>query len=173
VVFILESTSRREVFLHFIHLDIVHDPLVTWEFCVGQNPKNSIKNNTELLWHLSKNPWECPSNPSRVWSWQCMYVLVTQSCRTLCNPMNCSPSGSSVHGLSQARILKWFAIPFTRGSSWPKDWTQVICIAGRFFTVWATWEALDFENELFQLCTSLLAWVDCWGYVYLTPLRGG
>lgn len=48
VVFILESTSRREVFLHFIHLDIVHSSPVTWEFCVGQNLKNSIKNNMEL-----------------------------------------------------------------------------------------------------------------------------
>lgn len=48
VVFILESTSSGEVFLHFIHLDIVHGLSVTWEFDVGQNPKNSIKNNMEL-----------------------------------------------------------------------------------------------------------------------------
>ena len=45
----------------------------------------------------------------------------------------CSLPGSSVHGILQARILKWVAIPFSRGTSWPRDWTQVSCIAGRFF----------------------------------------
>ena len=46
------------------------------------------------------------------------------------NPMGCSPPGSSVHGISQARILEWVAISFSRGSSWPRDWTQVSCIVG-------------------------------------------
>ena len=64
--------------------------------------------------------------------------LVTQSCPTLCDPTNCSPSGSSIHGILQARILEWIAIPFSRGSSWPRDRSQVSCIAGRFFTIWAT-----------------------------------
>ena len=50
--------------------------------------------------------------------------------------MDCSPLGSSVHGLLQARILECIAIPFSRGSSRPRDGTQVSCIAGRFFTVW-------------------------------------
>ena len=68
-------------------------------------------------------------------------VLVVQSCPTLCNPMDCSPLGSSVHGISQARILEWAAIPFSRGSSWSRDRTWVSCIAGRFITVWATREA--------------------------------
>ena len=63
-------------------------------------------------------------------------VLVTQSCLTLCNPRECSPPGSSVHWISQARILEWVAITFSRGSSQPRDQTQVSCIAGRFFTVW-------------------------------------
>ena len=48
-------------------------------------------------------------------------VLVSQSCPTLCNPMDCSPPGSSVHGLLQARILEWIAIHFSRGSSQPRD----------------------------------------------------
>ena len=47
----------------------------------------------------------------------CVCVLVTQSCLTLCNLMDCSPPGSSVHGILQARILEWLAIPFSRGSS--------------------------------------------------------
>ena len=51
------------------------------------------------------------------------------------------PQGlSSVHGILQARILDWVAIPFSRGSSWPRDRTHVSCIAGRFFTIWATRE---------------------------------
>ena len=47
-------------------------------------------------------------------------VLVTQLCLTLCNPMDCSPPGSSVHGIPQTRILEWVAIPFSRGPSWPR-----------------------------------------------------
>ena len=69
-------------------------------------------------------------------------VLVAQSCPTLCYPMDCSPLGSSVHRILQARILEWVAMPFSRGSSWSRDWTWVSCIAGWFFTVWATREAL-------------------------------
>ena len=49
--------------------------------------------------------------------------------------------GSSVHGILQARILEWVAISFSRGSSWPRDRTQVFCIAGRLFTIWASREA--------------------------------
>ena len=48
-------------------------------------------------------------------------MLVIQFCLTLCNPMDCSPPGFSVHGILQARILEWEAIPFSRGSSWPRD----------------------------------------------------
>ena len=70
-----------------------------------------------------------------------MCVYVTQSCLTLCNPMDCSPPGFSVHGVLRARILEWVAIPFSRGSSRPRDWTCVSCIAGRFFRIWATREA--------------------------------
>ena len=62
--------------------------------------------------------------------------------------MDCSPPGSSVHGISRERLLEWVAIPFSRGSSQPRDWTRVSCIAGRFFTVWATREALVVESLL-------------------------
>ena len=61
--------------------------------------------------------------------------LVTQSCLTLCIPMDCSPPGSSVHRILQARILEWVARPSPRGSSQPRDWTQVSHIEGGFFTV--------------------------------------
>ena len=51
-------------------------------------------------------------------------LKVAQSYLSLCNTMDCSPSGSSVHGILQARILEWVAMPFSRGSSWPRDWIQ-------------------------------------------------
>ena len=61
-----------------------------------------------------------------------------QSCPTLCNPMDCSLPHSSVHGIFHARVLEWVAISCSRGSSWPRDWTQVSRIVGRHFTIWAT-----------------------------------
>ena len=69
-------------------------------------------------------------------------VLVAQSCPTLCNPMDCRLPRSSLHGISQARILEWVAISFSRLSSQPRDRSWVSCISGRFFTIWATREAL-------------------------------
>ena len=67
-------------------------------------------------------------------------ALVAQSYLTLCNPMDCSPPGSSVHGILQTRMLEWVAIPFCRGSFRPRGWTWVSLIAGSFSTVWATRE---------------------------------
>ena len=63
-----------------------------------------------------------------------MHAPLLQWCLTPCDPMDCSPPGSSVHGLLQARILEWVAVPFSRGSSQPQDRTQVSCTAGEFFT---------------------------------------
>ena len=83
-----------------------------------------------------------------VWS-RCMgalkvCVLVIQSCLTLCDPMGCHlPGSSEVHGILQARILKWVVIPFSRASSWPRDQTQVFCTADGFFTICVTREAWD------------------------------
>ena len=68
---------------------------------------------------------------------------VAQSCPTLCNPMD-----YAVHGILQARILEWVAFLFSRGTSQPWDWTRVSHIAGRFFTSWATKEALQQERPL-------------------------
>ena len=70
-----------------------------------------------------------------------MCVLVVQLCPTLCNPMDCSPPGSSVRGILQARTLEWVATSFSRGSSPLTDWTLVSCIASGCFTIWPTREA--------------------------------
>ena len=66
-------------------------------------------------------------------------VKVAQSCPTLCDPIDCI-----VHGILQARIMEWVAFPFSRGSSQPRDRTQVSHIAGGFFTSWATREAQEY-----------------------------
>ena len=71
-----------------------------------------------------------------------IYVLVALLHPTLCESKDCSWPGSSVHGILQAEVLEWVAIPFSRGSSHPRGQTQVSCIVGRFFTFWTTKEAL-------------------------------
>ena len=74
-----------------------------------------------------------------------MKVSVAQSCQTLCNPIDCSLPGSSVHGIPQARILEWVAIPFSWGFSQPRDQTWVSCIAGRFFKCLSHREATIYD----------------------------
>ena len=75
-----------------------------------------------------------------------LFVICYVSCLVmsdpLCDPMDYSLPLSSVHGILQATMLEWVAIPFSRGSSQPRDWTWVFCVAGRFFTIWVTMEAL-------------------------------
>ena len=86
-------------------------------------------------------------------------VKVTQSCLTLCDPMD-----YTVHGILQARMLEWVAFPFSGGSSQPRDWTQVSCIAGGFFTNWATrGRRLDF----FPLFYKKYCYEHLWVYISL------
>ena len=80
--------------------------------------------------------WRC--HQDIIFWWKESEREVAQSCSTLCDPMDCSLPGSSVHGIFQARVLEWVAISFSRWSSWPRDWTWVSRIVGRCFTTWAT-----------------------------------
>ena len=82
-------------------------------------------------------------------------VKVAQSCLTLCNPMD-----YTVHGILQARILERVSVPFSRGSFQPIDQTQVSCIAGRFFTSWATKEAPECKVPVYLQEPSL--WGTIW-----------
>ena len=82
-----------------------------------------------------RHPWDSPGKNTRVgchFLLQCMKVKseseVTESCPTLNDPMHCSPLGSSIHGIFQARVLKWVAVPFSKGSSQPRDGTQVFIL---------------------------------------------
>ena len=87
-------------------------------------------------------------------------VLVAQSCLTLWHPMDCSLPASSVHRIFQARVLEWVAIPFSRGSSWPRDWTWVSCIASRFLTIWVHRNEGQFSSVA-QSCPTLCDPMDC------------
>ena len=91
--------------------------------------------------------------------WLC---LVTQSCSTLCNTMDCSPPGSSVHGVLQARLLEWVAISLSRGSSRPRDWTHVSCSGRCILYHWATREILSEEQGqgIFYINTFWPQWMD-------------
>ena len=85
---------------------------------------------------------------------------VTQSCPTLCDPMDCSLPGSSVHGIFQASVLEWVAISFSRGSSQPRDQTWVSRIVGRCFTIWATREVskIWINKQMQRVSQDLFPW---------------
>ena len=93
-------------------------------------------NYTSLTHMASGNEW----STSALDPVDLILLLVSQLCLTLCD-MDSTPPGSSVHEILQARRLEWVTIPFFRRNSWPRDWTWVSCIAGRFFTIWTTREA--------------------------------
>ena len=102
------------------------------KFFWGENiPVGNDKVQNQVDWGLKKELW------ATVWVRLKVKVKATQSCLALCNSMDCSLQGSSVHEILQARILEWEAFPFSRGSSQPRAQTLVSCIAGGFFTVWA------------------------------------
>ena len=85
--------------------------------------------------------------------------LIAQSCPTLCDPVDCSPPGYPVHGILQARTLEWVAIPFSVGYSQLRDQTQVSCIAGRCFTIWATREVHICQWQCHCLSSSHLLFI--------------
>ena len=141
---------------HPLHLTLI---ICTSPWLHVTHKAYKIVSNTNVVPILG--PWESREGHSNEWSldnliktsvsatkgeftelWEAVRVSqVAQLCPYLCDPMGCSPPGSSVHGILQARILEWAAISFSRGSSWPRDWTQVSRIRGRRFNLWATREA--------------------------------
>ena len=105
--------------------------------------KKKRRRRNELL-HMKKKwaqIWKLLSKGTVTEQGNSCCCLATKLCPTLCNPMNCSLPGSSVHWISQARILEWVAISFSRGSSWPREWTHISCIGRRILERWATREA--------------------------------
>ena len=109
--------------------------------------QNATQRKNVWFWHNRKGTPN--KNDGKVKKW----VLVAQLCLTLCNPMDCSPPGSSVHGILQARILKVRSHSLLQASSWPRDQTWVSHIAGRFFTIWATRETQKTMGATFKSLT--------------------
>ena len=102
---------------------------------------------TSLLCYVKAE--ENPMDGGGWWAAVLMYsiqwkvkVLVTPSCLTLCDPVDCSPPAFSFHGILQAKIPEWVPIPFSKGSFWPRDRTWISYIAGRFFSNWLIREAV-------------------------------
>ena len=98
-------------------------------------------------WLIHVNIWQKPLQHCKVISLQLIKMKkkmcvcsVLQSCLTLCDPVSYSPPGSSVHEIFQARLQQWCAISFSRGSSRPRDLTQVSCIGRWIIYLWATWD---------------------------------
>ena len=89
-------------------------------------------------------------------------IKVTHLCPTLCHPVYCMVAGSSVQEILQAWLLEWVAVPSSKGSSqressWPRNGIKVSCIAGRFFTIWATREApATPSQDIYQIATLML-----------------
>ena len=121
--------SRWTVKFQMFKLDLekAEEPEIKWPTSVGPSKKeNNSRKHLLLLYCLCQSL--CVKKRSEV----------TQSCPTLCDPMDCSLPGFSTHGTFQARVQEWAAISLSRGSS--RDQTHVFCTVGRHFTVWATKE---------------------------------
>ena len=117
------------------------------------------------LWVKIKDPcssWEVVLTQILMFGASC--GLVIQLSLALCNLMDCSPPGSSVHlqvRILQVRILEWVTIPFSRGSSWPRDWTWISCNVGRFCTIWVCEKVPVCEKAHPTLCCKRLGlWGD-------------
>ena len=154
-------TIWLSLFLHmfgsFPWAQLVKSPPAVWETRVWsldwKDPWRRERLPTPVFWpgefHGLYSPWGRKESDTRFY----FGGLVAKSCPALGDPIDCSPPGSSVHGIYQTRILEWVAIFFSRGSSWPRDWTQVSCIIGRFFTNWATREALCLVPSFLMSCS--------------------
>ena len=127
--------GRTYVYPWLIHVDVWQKPTQYCKAIILQLKINIILKNT---WIVLPFPHYLPNAVASQRDKALNNAAKSlQSCLTLCDPMDCSPPGSSVHGILQARTLEWVAIPFSRGSSQPRDRTQISfssCTASRFFT---------------------------------------
>ena len=101
----------------------------------------------------------------------CVCVSRSQSCLTCCKPMDCSPPGYTIHAILLAIKLEKVAIPFPRVSSRPRDWPWVSCIAGGFFTIWATREALKLPCLWYFVAAAWTETTPCTHYCSVAKSR--
>ena len=117
----------------------IHSNILAWEIPWAEEPGGYSP------WGRKESDMTEPRSLSLIFI---MIMVVVYSLRCIsCNPLDCGLPGSSVHGISQARILEWVAISFSRGSSQPTDQTHISCVAGRLFTT----EPLGKPNVLLGL----------------------
>ena len=144
-----------------------------------------------LKMSLYRCDWAKDFKMGSTWiNWGSGHSLVAKSCPTSCDLMDCSPPGSSVHGISQARMLEWVAISFSRGSSQPRDWTWVSHIAGDPLLLqvdslpteppwkpWISWvdpkstDTCHFERQVKNTEKKMTMWIwrQKWGLGHIKP----
>ena len=149
----MQVSCTNSLLLFYWYLSLVRDGLResnssfrSWwkyKFCLSQKQRNGIFLGLDGLGYV------------------CLLACsVTQSCPTLCDPMDCSPPDSAVHGVSQARILEQFAISYLRRSSWLRDWTHISCTSctGRWILYHCTtWETTGVCGRLLNRWTLILS----------------
>ena len=128
-------------------------------------------------WHNSSQPgnkasisdWDFIKTSNIIWERIVCQTgqSVTQLYLALCDPMDHSPPGSSVYRISQARILEWVAILFSRLSPPTRDWTQVSCSTGRVFTIWTTRPCIICQERYFLLWSHLMCGLSVMESSYL------
>ena len=118
--------------------------------CLPKASRRGKKLSIVLVAWLSASAQSCGTNSPKVFF--CFFSVSMCACALSLScvwcfffyPMDCSPPGSSVHGIFWARILEWVSISYSRGSSWPRDWTCtscISCIGGQIMYHWTIWEA--------------------------------
>ena len=120
--------------IHMFSLFTLHSFIdshtLTWLYQEGVAKSSAISTCSHQLWQL----YFLMSSIIGNYSCECLCVCSVASFMSLCDPIDCCWPGASVHGISQARILEWVAMPFSRGSSHLSNWTRVSCLASGFFT---------------------------------------
>ena len=120
------GTQGRVLILTFPCLLLRSPPYYRWRNWGPERMSNLL-----AVTQVARNRAGIPRESGPCYQDVILWALVAQLCPNLCDPIDCSPPGSSLHGILQARILEWVAIPFSRGPSWLRDWTRVSHTAGR------------------------------------------
>ena len=110
--------------------------------------------------------WSTQSKASVQSMKQCMSAQLIQLCPTLCNPTDCNPPGSPVHGIFPARILQWVAMPSSSVTSWPRDWTRVSCVSSIIGGRWFFWNSLAFSMSRWMVAVWSLVPLPLWNLAY-------
>ena len=140
--FIYQICKNTDIFLEFVERAVSLLFLVCWVY----SPTFSLQlycSNQFIRWQNHSFSQSLYPYGTKSHLRFCCGCLTAKSCLTFCTLMDCSPLGCSAYGISQARILEWVAISFSRGSSWSRDWTCVSWIGRQILYHWNTREVLS------------------------------